>query len=105
MTERVTGNVGTKVLFENERVRVWELRLAPGEHSEVHRHDLDHLLVMVSGGRIAVQPEPDSAGEYRDYLVADTEPGLVVFNRRGGIETAINEGSAPYYEIVIELKD
>lgn len=24
------GNVGTKLLLENDRVRVWEIRLAPG---------------------------------------------------------------------------
>ena len=30
-TERELGGVGTKVLFENENVRVWEMDLAPGE--------------------------------------------------------------------------
>jgi hypothetical protein len=105
MTERVIGDIGSKMLFENDRVRVWELRLEPGARSDVHRHDLDHLLVMVSGGRIAVDPEPDSASEYRDYFAADTKPGDCVFMKRGGVETAVNEGDTPYHEIVIELKD
>jgi hypothetical protein len=105
VTERVIGNVGSKLLFENDRVRVWELRLAPGERSDVHRHDLDHVLVMVSGGRIAVDPEPDSAGAYREYFAADTAAGDAVFMKRGGIETAVNLGDAPYHELVIELKD
>jgi hypothetical protein len=30
--------VGTKLLFENDRVRVWEMRLKPGESSERHTH-------------------------------------------------------------------
>ncbi|MBV8691482.1 MAG: hypothetical protein JOY57_07490, partial [Actinobacteria bacterium] len=71
MTERTLGGVGTKVVFENDRVRIWELKLAPGEKSDVHRHDLDHILVLVSGDRIAVQPEPDTGGPYKDYLAAD----------------------------------
>ena len=52
MAERTLGDVATKVLFENDRVRVWEMRLAPGEDSPVHRHDLDYLLVQIDGERI-----------------------------------------------------
>jgi hypothetical protein len=36
-TEPTTA-VGTTVLFENQRVWVWELRLAPGETCPPHRH-------------------------------------------------------------------
>ena len=58
---RELGGVGSKVVFEDERVRVWVLKLAPGERSDVHQHDLDHLLIQVKGDRIAVDPEPDTA--------------------------------------------
>ena len=37
---RELGPVGTKVVFENDQVRVWVLRLAPGGRSAVHQHDL-----------------------------------------------------------------
>jgi hypothetical protein len=103
--DRNLGDVGTKLLFENDRVRVWQLRLAPGQDSAVHRHGLDHLLIQVSGDRIAVIPEPDTQGPYRDYLEADVIPGAVVQVPRGGIETARNVGRQPYLEVVIELKD
>ncbi|MBV9663618.1 MAG: cupin [Actinobacteria bacterium] len=105
MTERTLGGVGTKVVFENDRVRIWELKLAPREKSDVHRHDLDHILVLVSGDRIAVQPEPDTGGPYKDYLAADVIPGMAVFVERGGVETAINVGDEPYVEVIVELKD
>jgi hypothetical protein len=105
VAERVLGGVGTKVVFENDRVRIWELVLAPGEKSDVHRHDLDHILVLVSGDRIAVQPEPDTGGPYKDYLAADVIPGMAVFVPRGGVETAINVGAEPYVEVIVELKD
>ncbi len=105
MSERPLGDVGTKLLFEDDRVRVWRLELAPGEESDVHRHELDHLLIQVSGDRIAVVPEPDSAGPFRDYLEATVLPGAVVKVARGGVETARNVGAAPYVEVIVELKD
>ena len=105
MGERVLGGVGTRLLFENERVKAWELRLAPGEDSPPHRHELDHLLIQLSGDRVAVIPEPDTEGPYQDYLEAEVSPGMTVFVRRGGVETARNIGREPYREIIIELKD
>jgi len=103
--DRVIGDVGTKLVFENDQVRVWQVRLEPGEKSAVHRHELDHLLIQVAGDRIAVEPEADSLGPYRDYLEADVIPGAVVHVARGGIETAHNVGSQRYLEVVVELKD
>jgi len=105
MTDRVLGDVGTRLLFENDRVKAWELCLAPGEESAAHRHDLDHLLIQLSGDRVAVIPEPDTEGPYREYLEAEVIPGMTVFVRRGGVETARNVGGEPYREIIIELKD
>ena len=105
MTDRVLGDVGTRLLFENDRVRAWELRLAPGEDSAPHRHELDHLLIQLSGDRIAVIPEADTEGPYKDYVEAEVVPGMTVFVPRGGVETARNVGAEPYSEIIIELKD
>ena len=105
MGERVLGGVGTRLLFENDRVKAWELRLAPGEDSDVHRHDLDHILVLLGGDRIAVQPESDTKGPYKEYLESDVVPGMAVFVPRGGVETARNVGRQPYHEVVVELKD
>jgi len=102
---RELGGVGTKLVFENDRVRIWELRLDPGEDSPVHRHDLDHILVLLSGDRIAVQPEPDTEGPYKEYLESAVVPGTAVFVKRGGVETARNVGDEPYHEVIVELKD
>ena len=102
---RELGGVGTGVLFENDRVRIWELRLGPGEKSDVHEHELDHILVLVSGDRIAVEPEPDTEGPYTKRIEADVVPGAAVFVARGGVETACNIGQEPYVEVIVELKD
>jgi beta-alanine degradation protein BauB len=105
VAQRVTGPIGSKVLLDNDRVRVWELALQPGERSAVHEHVLDYLLIQVSGDRIAVDPEPDSQGEFREFFAADVIPGASIAMKRGGIETAVNVGSKPYLEVIVELKD
>lgn len=43
--------VGSRLLSENERVRVWEIRLAPGQRWHVHRHVLDYFWTAVNAGR------------------------------------------------------
>jgi beta-alanine degradation protein BauB len=45
------GCVGSTLLSEGERVRVWIIRLAPGERIGFHRHVLDYFWTSVSGGR------------------------------------------------------
>ena len=102
--DRVLGDVATRVLFENERVRIWELDLAPGERSATHRHALDYILVQIEGDRIAAAPEPDTAGAYTSYIEAAVVPGKARYIGRGGIETAINVGRRRYREILVELK-
>jgi hypothetical protein len=102
--ERTLGDVATRVLLENDQVRIWELELAPGEESDVHEHTLDYILVQIAGDRIAGVPEPDTKGPYPDYVEGDVVPGNVFYVEKGGIETARNVGRQRYREILIELK-
>src|SRR5258705_12334842 len=37
MEKRKIGDVANKLLFENERVKVWQRDLAPGESSDFHK--------------------------------------------------------------------
>ena len=60
MTE--SFEVGTKLLFENERVRVWDITLAPGERLPFHRHRTSYFYRCEAGGRLRVRtPESDEA--------------------------------------------
>jgi predicted metal-dependent enzyme (double-stranded beta helix superfamily) len=102
---RELGDIGTDLLFENDRIRIWQVKLAPGQDSDVHRHELDHVLIQIAGDRIAVVPEPDSQGPYREYMAADVIPGASIYVTRGGVETARNVGDQPYLEVIVELKD
>ena len=45
------GCVGTELLSETERVRVWIIRLKPGERFGFHRHVLNYFWTSVNGGR------------------------------------------------------
>jgi hypothetical protein len=54
---------------------------------------------------MAVVPEPDTQGPYREYLEADVVPGQSFYVTRGGVETARNVGRRAYHELIIELKD
>ncbi len=102
--KRTLGDIGSKVVYEDETVRVWRLKLAPGEESAIHRHELDHLLIQVAGDRIAVIPELDTEGPYKHELAADVVPGAVVHVGKGGVERARNLGDEAYLEIIVELK-
>jgi hypothetical protein len=103
--ERVLGPIGSEIVFENDRVRIWQLRLAPGERSAIHHHELDNILIQIAGDRIAAEPEPDSQGPYREHIEAEPVPGAAIYVERGGIETAVNTGNEPYLEVIVELKD
>ena len=58
------GCVGTRLLSESERVRVWIIRLAPGERIGFHRHVLDYFWTSVTGGRGRQHVHDGSTVEY-----------------------------------------
>ena len=45
------GCVGSELVSESDRVRVWTIRLKPGQRFGFHRHVLDYFWTSVSGGR------------------------------------------------------
>ncbi|ACL58091.1 hypothetical protein [Methylobacterium nodulans] len=45
------GQVGSRLVSETERVRVWLLTLKPGERIGFHTHVLDYFWTAVTGGR------------------------------------------------------
>jgi quercetin dioxygenase-like cupin family protein len=50
--ERVgNGRVGTQLVSQTDRVRVWHVRLKPGERIGFHTHVLDYFWTAMTGGR------------------------------------------------------
>ncbi|MCH2170430.1 hypothetical protein MK489_06580 [Myxococcota bacterium] len=101
--DEAVGNVGNRLLFEDDRVRIWDMRLEPGEGSDLHRHELDYYLVMLDGDAIGgVSPESEAA---EPFAVPLGEAIQVASIPKGSLEWSVNVGSETFYEIVIELKD
>jgi hypothetical protein len=65
------GCVGTKLLSEDDRVRVWEIRLRPGERIGFHRHVLDYFWTAVTPGRARSHQEDGSTVE-SEYEAGET---------------------------------
>ena len=80
------GPVATRLVFENDDVKVWEADVAPGEGFPLHQHNYDYVL-FTTGAAVL---------EVRDY---GREPSTVsvpshaaIFIPAGGIESYANVG-------------
>ena len=90
-------------VHEDDRIRIWELTLEPGEASDLHHHEVDYYLHIMTGDVVADVPPKDSG---IDPFVARIPPeGNTVCVPRGGTEWAVNVGEQTYHEVLIELKD
>ena len=98
----VSAEVGTRLLFENERVRVWDLRLEPGESTGLHRHTDDYLYVVIGGGELQGIDADGNRKPLRNMCDGD-----VVFRTIDGedVHEAVNAGDSPWRNIVVELKE
>ena len=96
------GNVADRVLFEDDDLRIWEMKLEPGEYTDLHHHEHDYYLVIDSGDLVAGVPPKDSP---MDFFVGVIPPGgNTVRVPKGGTEWALNVGTKTYHEILVELK-
>ena len=95
----VTAAVGTEILFENDRVRVWEMLLAPGESSPLHRHVHDHLLLYAEPAEIRATFEGRP-------VIQHVEHGCVAYRAVGsGLppHSITNVAGTPSRHFIIEL--
>lgn len=96
--DQATGNgcVGSILVSESDRVRVWSLRLEPGERIGFHQHVLDYFWTAVTAGRAkshmddgttveAIYAAGDTkhhhyeAGEYKIHDLENTGDTTLVF--------------------------
>jgi hypothetical protein len=96
--------VGTRLMFENERVRVWDLALDPGESFAEHIHRLDYFYIVESGGLIRFA-DPDQPGGRRDVQFVDDQVAFREVGSAGKVDHQLtNIGTKPHRNFVIELK-
>lgn len=65
-------DVGTSLWFGNDRIRVWEILLRPGERGPFHSHTRNYFWTVVEAGR-GLQRFSDGSYTVRDYEVGDTK--------------------------------
>jgi hypothetical protein len=97
--EVVLGDIGTSIVFENEYVRVWEVRLEPGETQTWHQHQHPYVIVGI-----------ETADNRMEFLDGSQErhmheaAGHVVFRNAGKVHMLTNEGQTRYVNRLVELK-
>ncbi|MGH2679069.1 MAG: cupin domain-containing protein [Actinomycetota bacterium] len=64
--------LGTSLWFENDHVRVFEVRLEPGERGPFHVHDATYFWTVVEPGR-GLQRFVDGTSVVRDYALGETK--------------------------------
>lgn len=64
--------IGTSLWFENEHVRVFEIRLDPGQRGPFHVHDATYFWTVVEPGR-GLQRFVDGTFVLRDYALGETK--------------------------------
>jgi quercetin dioxygenase-like cupin family protein len=98
-TEVVLGEIGHEIVFENEYVRVWEVRLEPGEVQDWHLHHNPYLIVGIEGA----QNRMDFLDGSESRHMTETA-GRVVYREAGSVHKLTNEGDTLYVNRLIELK-
>lgn len=89
----------TKILLENERVRVREVTFAPGAAGEgMHTHDLPHVGVILTTGTLVFT----EAGKTAETVKFDV--GSVGYREANVTHQVTNPGTMPMRVIEVELK-
>jgi quercetin dioxygenase-like cupin family protein len=102
--ETFSSAVGSAVLFENDRVRVWEMKLEPGEYCDYHQHHHDHVILYAQAGTMRGQ----ELGQADWGITQDAEPGFVLYRTVGSSaplkpHRLKNLSDVPVTHYVIEL--
>jgi redox-sensitive bicupin YhaK (pirin superfamily) len=109
--EAAMADVGTKKLFENEKIVVWEMCLEPGEKTDTHTHSRDCFVYVIAGsameagdkdGNIVAQMEIAAGSSM--YLGMDGGEMVMGNVRFPATHDARNVGSRRYRELLIEFK-
>jgi quercetin dioxygenase-like cupin family protein len=94
------GAVGTKLLYENAQVKVWEFALDPGEAIPMHTHTMDYLFHVYQGSTLEVSFPSD-----KPKVSVALKDGDVRFIPKGARHMARNTGEKRYVEVLVELKN
>lgn len=94
----VLGPIGDEILFENELVRVWILRVEPGDKQPLHQHHSPYLIVPLTRGQNEIA--------FLDGRVLRPieAPGMAIWREPGETHELRNTGDWEYQNILVEIK-
>jgi len=84
-----------KVLFENDRVRLLEVRMKPGDESAMHSHP-DYLLYALSGGKVRLT---EGSGESAEVEIAAGDTMWPEAEEHSALNTGTTELVATFFEL------
>lgn len=97
----ISDQVATSVLFENGRIRVWEMVLDPGQASYWHTHRNDYVFVNLAPANISLKVSD------REPINRALDEGFTQYVAVGSEGKAkhqlINIGDTPLRQVLIEL--
>lgn len=93
--------VGTALLFANNRVRVWEMVLVPGQTCQPHRHEHDYLMLYTTPATVRATLDDGRP------VIQHVDPGMAAYRVVGSEGRAphaiTNTGQQASHHFVIEL--
>ena len=98
----VSERVAASVLFENDRVRVWEDRAQPGDTNDLHVHRRPYITVVIAGERAENIGEDGSLLRRFDELTPG-DSHHVGPNQLPLVHALHNTGSTEVSVVIIEL--
>lgn len=93
------GPIGDKILFENEFVRIWSVKLDPGQRQAWHQHHLPYVIVPMTEGKNVMYFEDGRAKETNETI------GGVLWREAGAPHELLNISDWQYRNVLIEIKD
>lgn len=92
-------DIGDKVLLENDLIRVWEVKLEPGETLGFHIHYHPYLVVSMSGGENEIETISG-----RKITTEEPIGTYVYINEMREVHRLTNKSNVTYFSRLIEMK-
>ena len=90
-------NSGYNLIMENEKVRVMEMKLKPGEKSPMHNHPNDHVVYVINNAKFKLSFTDGNSSEF------ELKAGQALWIEAGPHETE-NIGNTNGHNLVTEIK-
>lgn len=89
--------------FENQYVRVYDMRIPPGETTDFHLHALDSVFVRVTGGLVRLQDQGQEWTKAERLELGSVEVTADASHPK--THRVRNEGTAEYHVVLVQLKN